>query len=603
MKLLFSVLFLFPVFIQAQLAFQLGGIYEDAARDIVIDNAGNVYITGTFQGEVDFDTGPSENELSSAGDPTVSENTDIFIARYTDTGELIWAFAIGGAGQDVAYDLEVDAMGRLYLSGFLSGSVDVDPSSQEYLLETGTGADAFVASFDTNGNFRWARALGSPEIPPIDTENPRYEIGNDLDVDATGNVYLTGVFDGIVDFDRTNGSPFDSFVSTNDSSGNPSQDIFVVSYGPDGTYRWGFALGGPGEDRGQALVLDGMGNFALAGIFSDSCDLNPSGQQEMLYSNGKVDAFLAHYQTPNGVMNWALSFGGVEENVIMPGALAMSPAGNWITGGWFKGLMYADPNNATPSFSANGDKDMFAVSYSANGVYHWGWGMGGVGEDQALQFETDDEGGIFVAGSVMGMLDVDPGLGLVMKSTQSTGGASDIFMGKYDSQGQFLWANLLGGPVNDSLEKQKAYGLTVDTSGSVLVCGQFYGIGDFDPAADVVSFNSIGKADCFVAKYDPWGFLWAPTTAIDPELSQNLIKVWPNPFEMEINIDFSLPVHGPLNIEVFDLKGRLYLQEEFPQGIHSQSIKLALPVNLSPGIYLLKISTKKAIWMEKLMKY
>ena len=305
-KLLFSIIFLFPFFLSAQFIFQLGDIYEDAVRDIVLDNSGDVYITGTFQGSVDMDTGTGVEMLSSAGDPNLADNTDIFLAKYLASGEFVWAISIGGTEPDVVYDLELDPSGFLYITGFFGGSMDVNPSPDELNLDAGTGRDAFIASYSiSDGGFNWARALGSPEILPVDPENPKYETGTDLDVDAAGNVYLTGVFDGIIDFDRSNGSPFDSFVSVNDSTNKPSQDVFVVSYGPTGTYRWGFALGGPGEDRGQALLLDGNGNFALAGVFSDSCDMNPSGQTEFIYSSGETDVFLAHYQAVNGVMDWA----------------------------------------------------------------------------------------------------------------------------------------------------------------------------------------------------------------------------------------------------------------------------------------------------------
>ena len=137
-KLLFPFILFSPFYLSAQFIFQLGDIYEDAVRDIVLDNAGNVYITGTFQGSVDLDPGAGVEMLSSAGDPNLNENTDIFLASYHSSGELIWAISIGGTGPDVVYDLELDPSGGLYITGFFSGSMDVNPSQDEFILSAGT---------------------------------------------------------------------------------------------------------------------------------------------------------------------------------------------------------------------------------------------------------------------------------------------------------------------------------------------------------------------------------------------------------------------------------------------------------------------------------
>ena len=466
----------------------------------------------------------------------------------------------------------------------------------------GPGRDAFIASYSAiDGAFNWARALGSPEVLPIDPENPKYEIGTDLDVDAIGNVYLTGVFDGIIDFDRSNGSPFDSFVSVNDSTNKPSRDIFVVSYGQTGTYRWGFALGGPGEDQGQALVLDGNGNFALAGIFSDSCDMNPSGQTEFIYARGETDVFLAHYQAANGVMDWARAWGGVMEDMITPGSLEIRPSGDWITGGWFDGIMDADAGGSTADLTSNGGKDMFIAAYSASGEYQWAWSVGGANDDQVLDIKSDADGEIFIGGSAMGQLDVDPGVGTDILNTNSAGSASDIFLGKYDVNGSYLWANLLGGSVSDSVEMQLAYGLAIDTTGSAYLVGQFYGSSDFNPAADLVELESTGKGEGFVAKYDPRGNLWAPATAIESQLKQELIQVWPNPFGNEINIEFSFTNTTIMKMEIFDPQGKKILEHTWnPSALPTAN--LSFPSELARGMYVLKISTEKGYWSGRIVK-
>ena len=287
--------------------------------------------------------------------------------------------------------------------------------------------------------------------------------------------------------------------------------------------------------------------------------------------------------------------------MIMPGSLEIRPSGDWITGGWFEGNMDADASGSTTNLVSNGGKDMFVAAYSASGDYQWAWALGGTGHDQVLDVKSDADGELFIAGSVMGQLDVDPGAGTDILNTNSNGSASDIFLGKYDVNGAYLWANLLGGTVSDSTEMQAAYGLTIDTTGSAYIVGQFFGSSDFNPAADLVELESAGKGEGFVAKYDPRGNLWAPATAIEPQLNQELIQLWPNPFEHEINIEFSFLNTANMEMEIFDLQGRKILERTLNPSAHLTA-NITFPSQLASGMYILKISTEKWYWSGRIVK-
>ncbi|HEX6426137.1 MAG TPA: SBBP repeat-containing protein, partial [Niastella sp.] len=183
-------------------------------RGIVLDGAGNRYITGYFNGAVDFDPGAGTQNLTSAG------SNDIFLAKYDASGNYVWAKGMGGIGFEMGYSLAVDASGNSYITGQFTGTVDFDPGSGTQNLTTTGNADIFLAKYDASGNYMWAQQIGA-------TNN---DIGYALAVDASGNSYITGYFNGTVDFDP--GAGTQDLISTGNA------DIFLAKYDASGNYVW-----------------------------------------------------------------------------------------------------------------------------------------------------------------------------------------------------------------------------------------------------------------------------------------------------------------------------------------------------------------------------
>lgn len=240
-------------------AFALGDARTDDGRAITHDAAGNFYVTGGFTGTVDFDPGPTNVSLTSTS-PTL---TDIFVAKYTSTGALVWARAIGGDGIDEGRGIAVDGSGNVYTTGLFNSSsggapVDFDPSptATSYLTNAG-GTDAFVLKLDSTGNFVWARDLGGSFA----------DSGSGIAVDNSGNAYVTGNF-----ADTTNGP---SSVATLTSAGG--SDAFILELTASGSLAWARTLGGSGQDAGNAIAVDTSGSAYVAGNFFNSATFNGSG--------------------------------------------------------------------------------------------------------------------------------------------------------------------------------------------------------------------------------------------------------------------------------------------------------------------------------------
>ena len=136
------------------LALRLGDAGADDIVDMAVDAAGNIYLTGTFSGSVDFDPGPGTAPLISLG------SEDVFLAKYSPSGALLWADRIGSNDAERVTSLVSDAGGNLFIGGAFQGAADFDPGAGTQFLTSTGGEDGFVAAYSSSGNLTWARRVG-----------------------------------------------------------------------------------------------------------------------------------------------------------------------------------------------------------------------------------------------------------------------------------------------------------------------------------------------------------------------------------------------------------------------------------------------------------
>ena len=165
----------------------VGGFDNEIGRSMYTDLSGNVYTTGTFgQSVVDFDPGPGIFNLSQP----VSQS--YFILKLDPLGNFVWAKDIPVGGQFfAACDISGDSFGNIYTTGTFTGTRDLDPGAGVYNLSSAGSKDIFIQKIDSSGNFKWAKNMGGSAD----------DAGMSLCVDAVGEVYATGYFTDIADFD------------------------------------------------------------------------------------------------------------------------------------------------------------------------------------------------------------------------------------------------------------------------------------------------------------------------------------------------------------------------------------------------------------------
>ncbi len=173
--------------------------------------SGDMYITGGFSFTVDFDMSAGVFNLTSVGATPLFAKSDIFICKLDSMGNLLWAKGMGGPNFDEAYSLAINTTGDVYTTGYFTDSADFDPGLGTFNLTSNGVEDIFISKLDSSGNFTWAKAIGG-----IDYDN-----ASSLALDLSGgeDIYTTGTFVDIVDFDPGAGV----FNLTSDIFG----DIFI----------------------------------------------------------------------------------------------------------------------------------------------------------------------------------------------------------------------------------------------------------------------------------------------------------------------------------------------------------------------------------------
>ncbi|HYE95652.1 MAG TPA: SBBP repeat-containing protein [Rubricoccaceae bacterium] len=335
-----------------------GGGIEDWGYSVAVDAAGNVYVCGMFTMAADF----GGVTLTSAG------ARDAFLVKYDPSGNVLWARRGGGDAGDRAIDVEVDGAGNVYLAGVYSTTADFAP----FTLTSVGGGDAFLVKYDPSGTALFAVSGGGATL---------HDWGNAVALDGSGNIYVSGYFNTGADFGDQ------SVVAAG------GIDAFVVKYDAAGQAIWARSMGGPGDDLGYALDVDGAGNAYAAGLFNSGP--NATGQGTFggvtLTSAGVEDAYLVKFD-PDGNGVWARSGGGtVYDDAV---ALRVTPAGQAVLGGEFD----VAATFGSLSLTSAGGGDAYVVVYDAAGNPSWAMQGGGPGNDWTTGLALVSTGGILVSG-------------------------------------------------------------------------------------------------------------------------------------------------------------------------------------------------------------
>ncbi len=371
---------------------------------VTSDDSGNLYITGYFRGSVDFDPGPGTFLLTET-----AGTDDVFILKLDSNGDFIWAKRIGGAFEEEATSIAVDVSGNVYATGLFNATVDFDPGAGVFNLASTLYADIFVLKLDASGNFVWARSVDG-------TYN---SMGNSIGVDASGNVYTTGMFGGTADFDPGAGT----FNLIAPGASVTQSDAFILKLDASGNFVWAVNFGDTGNEVGYSLAVNPSGDVYTMGIFQTTVDFDPGAGIANLTSSNSRNIFISKLNA-SGNFVWAKSIRGTGNQV--PYSIKLDPSDNLYMTGTFSVTADLDPGAAVANLTADafGGNDIFISKWDVGGNYVWAKSVGGSLDDEARSIAVDPSGDVYVSGFFTGLADFDPGAGVFNLS----GSFQDVFI-------------------------------------------------------------------------------------------------------------------------------------------------------------------------------
>jgi hypothetical protein len=463
-----------------------GGGFETTV-DIATDPAGNIYSTGTLSGAIDVDPSPTSTATLSQ----VGGGADIWITKFNSSGDYIWGKVFGGTDGDLVYGIDVDPSGNVFVVGTYAGTVDFDPGAGTTSRTSRGNNDNFVIKLTTDGNFAWVKEFGGANE----------ERATGVVLDSNNNILVTGLFNDNVDF---NPAP----LETNTVTGTYA-DGFVLKLDASGGFLWAKGFGGSSFDYAEAIAVDSNNNVYVTGRYNGNVDFDPGVGITTIAGSASIGAFVLKLNS-DGTFGFARGFDGTGTDVGFE--IEVDSNGNVLTAGQFQSTVDFDPGAGTANLTTSPSSAIFLLKLDPSGNYLWAKSWGGRG-DQPCDIKITSSNDVLLSGEYLGTVDFDPNSGTSNYTAES---ASDGFILKLDSSGNFVWVSTLRGS-----QSQPPRAMELIAGGYILVAGNFSAI-DFNPSISValIAYASSGS-DLFLMRLSSDGSL-SPANLIDKAIFASL---------------------------------------------------------------------------------
>jgi hypothetical protein len=541
------LLVLQPAFCQEdteQWAIQAGGKYSDVGTAICIDNSNNVYITGHFQQDAMF----GKKELSSFGD------TDIFLAKYNDKGELVWVRKAGShytrpiTITETGSDIAIDNSNNIYVTGNFKSHAVFDDKE---LISSGND-DIFIAKYDENGSLMWLNQIGGH----------LHDLCKSITIDNNGHLLLAGKIQDKVSFGNHE-------IKVHNNA------IFVGKYKSSGELLWVETFNNSSFNTTSSIYSGIDNNIYITGYFYDSVNFD-----KKYVSQGLYDSYILMLSA-NGDVMWSCQLSG--KNSIKSTSIATDKEGNIYAGGFFEGVLECKDKRV----EAVDENDIFLMKFNKNRKLLWLKSAGGAGDDECHTMAIDEDK-IYIAGDFWGNAFFD-------NDTIQAVDASDIFIACYSKAGNLLWVEAKGNKAQEDI-----YDMVFDHNNKLCITGYF--------RDQLVLNNDIleskGRQDIFVAKLnatysDEDNSTKKSFTLSMDEYEDFDAKIYPNPNNGKYSLILSGHVECIEFIEINDMYGRTVKVKEV-EGKNPNSIKFDMS-GYAKGTYTINVKGAKTSKTYKLI--
>lgn len=220
----------------------VGGTLGETGLGVATDAFGNAFVTGYFSS--------STVTFGSITLTNANNNTDIFVVKYDNSLNVLYAKRAGDLGIEDGQGIAIDASGNAFVTGvFGSSSITFGTTT---LTNNGStnSYDIYVVKYDPYLNPVWAKSAGG-------TADDR---GRGIATDTYGNIYATGVFK----------SASISFGSNTVTNAGVNENIFVSMYDASGNSLWAKSAGGTSQDEAYGIATDANENIFITGYFTNA---------------------------------------------------------------------------------------------------------------------------------------------------------------------------------------------------------------------------------------------------------------------------------------------------------------------------------------------
>ncbi len=345
----------------------LGQEWEVFLEGVALDANEFLYLVGTtiISGERGIDIRMIGDSLDSH---TFSDSPprDIYVAKVSPDGHLIWDRIIGGPKDEWGYSVAVDGKGGVYVVG----------STSSY----GAGKDdVFVVKLDTSGRYVWARAVGGSDI----------DFATNAMMGPDGYLYLAGTTYSF-------GPQKD-----NDFPEDLASSMYVLKLSTEGRLAWDRAIGTPWRDYAHGIAFDREGNLIIGASSTYNFEYNP-------YLFERIDGPCLLKMSPEGKLHWIRWYLGVDDIVGLNTSVAVDDNDHIVLAGNVMAVFY-------PWTHLIRTNPMGNAIWCRQGVL---LGEAGMSVGYPVAVAIDDDGTILVAGDKLGGLS---GTSYVMQVDSSDG--------------------------------------------------------------------------------------------------------------------------------------------------------------------------------------
>ena len=321
-------------------------MYNDWARSVAVDGSDSIYVTGNFAGEVDFDPGPGTDIRTTIVDPMFPEgHQHAFITKFNSNGSYCWTIDMGPSGEDdfgnnfsgaQGYSIRLDSNGNIYVAGAFSGKVDFNPEVGVDIHTSYYGLDIFVTRINADRSYAWTKGMGSV------TGNC---LAKSLCLDEDNNIYVTGLFTGAVNFNRSGGEDI-----RESSSDGQNADNFTMKLGADGSYIWTRVIE---VVDSLSIASDSENNIYLTGYFWRETDFNPGAGVDIRNGPGMSNASNIYITKldGDGIYAWTQVYGLTRGTGIFDfnkgNSVHIDNFNNVLVAGFFSSEVNFDPDDSS----------------------------------------------------------------------------------------------------------------------------------------------------------------------------------------------------------------------------------------------------------------